>query len=172
MASHGLGEAVDRRPPLLAEEKQDGRDERAGVADADPPDEVDDVERPADGDVVAPDADAGQQELADRQVQEHQQRKRDPEAEEPTDRRATRQDDGANRVGDGVERVARRDDRRRPLRHRVEAAGVGDVFLGGHQWFPSPSALAAVGGSKLVFGFRTIAKYVVRGRVFSSSSRP
>ena len=45
---HRLGEAVDRRAPLLAEEQQDRRDQRAGVADTDPPDEVDDVERPAD----------------------------------------------------------------------------------------------------------------------------
>ena len=34
------------------------RDERPGVADADPPDEVDDVEAPADRDVDSPDADA------------------------------------------------------------------------------------------------------------------
>ena len=55
---HRLGEAVDRRAPRLPEQQQDRRDQRAGVADADPPDEVDDVEGPADRDVVAPDADA------------------------------------------------------------------------------------------------------------------
>ena len=55
---HRLGEAADRHAPLLLEQQQDRRDQRAGVADADPPDEVDDVERPADRDVVAPDADA------------------------------------------------------------------------------------------------------------------
>ena len=55
---HRLGEAVDRRAPLLAQQQQDRRDQRAGVADADPPDEVDDVEAPADRDVDAPDADA------------------------------------------------------------------------------------------------------------------
>ena len=55
---HRLGEAVDRRPPRLLEQQQDRGDQRAGVADADPPDEVDDVEAPADRDVVAPDADA------------------------------------------------------------------------------------------------------------------
>ncbi len=55
---HGLGEAVDRGAPPLLEEEQDGADQGAGVADADPPDEVGDVEGPADRDVVAPDADA------------------------------------------------------------------------------------------------------------------
>ena len=73
---HRLGEAVDRRAPLLAEQQQNRRDQRAGVADADPPDEVDDVEGPADGDVVAPDADAGHQQVADGHVQDHQQRRR------------------------------------------------------------------------------------------------
>ena len=45
---HRLGEAVDRRAPLLAEEEEDGADQRAGVADTDPPDEVRDVPGPVD----------------------------------------------------------------------------------------------------------------------------
>ena len=45
---HRFGEAADRHAPLLLEQQQDRRDQRAGVADADPPDEVDDRERPAD----------------------------------------------------------------------------------------------------------------------------
>ena len=55
---HRLGEAVDRRAPLLPQQQQDRRDEGAGVADADPPDEVGDREAPGDRDVDAPDADA------------------------------------------------------------------------------------------------------------------
>ncbi len=55
---HRLGEAVDRRAPLLAEEEEDGADERAGVADTDPPDEVRDVPGPVDRRRVSPDADA------------------------------------------------------------------------------------------------------------------
>ncbi len=61
---HRLGEAVDRGAPLLAQQQQDGGDQRAGVADADPPDEVDDVEAPADGDVDAPDADAPEEQVS------------------------------------------------------------------------------------------------------------
>ena len=60
---HRLGEAVDGGAPLLLEEEEDRADERAGVADADPPDEVRDVERPGDRDVVAPRADADEERL-------------------------------------------------------------------------------------------------------------
>ena len=62
---HGLGRAVDRGAPLLAQEAQDRRDERPGVADADPEDEVDDVPRPVDRVAVAPDADAGRDQVDD-----------------------------------------------------------------------------------------------------------
>ena len=55
---HRLREAVDGVAPLLEDQQQDGRDERARVADADPPDEVDDGEPPRHRDVDAPDADA------------------------------------------------------------------------------------------------------------------
>ncbi len=53
---HRLGETVDRGAPFLAQQQQDRRDQRAGVADADPPDEVDDGEGPRDRDVDSPDA--------------------------------------------------------------------------------------------------------------------
>jgi hypothetical protein len=65
---HRLGEAVDRRAPLLAEDEEDGADERPRVADADPPDEVRDVPRPVDRRRVAPDADAPVEEVADAQT--------------------------------------------------------------------------------------------------------
>ena len=80
---HRFGEAVDRRPPVLLEQQQDRRDQRAGVADADPPDEVDDVERPADRDVVAPDADALQEQVADRHQQEVQEQEPDQRRDDP-----------------------------------------------------------------------------------------
>ncbi len=46
---HRLRRAVDRRTPSLPEEEKDGRDERPGVADADPEHEVRDVPRPPTG---------------------------------------------------------------------------------------------------------------------------
>ena len=55
---HRLGESIDRGPPVLLEQQEDRRDQGAGVADPDPPDEVDDREAPHHRDVDPPDADA------------------------------------------------------------------------------------------------------------------
>ena len=55
---HGLGEPIDRVAPALIQQKQNRRNQRAGVSDADPPHEVRDGESPADRDHDAPNADA------------------------------------------------------------------------------------------------------------------
>jgi fructoselysine-6-P-deglycase FrlB-like protein len=39
---HGFGETVDRRTPILFHEKENGGDQSSGMADADPPNEIDD----------------------------------------------------------------------------------------------------------------------------------
>ena len=78
---HRFGEPVDRRAPSLLEQQQDRGDQRAGVADADPPDEVDDREAPADRDVDAPDPGALQQQPGDR----HPEHPHDEEAERDDD---------------------------------------------------------------------------------------
>src|SRR5215813_2039506 len=49
--SHGLRETIDRLAPLLAQQQQNSRYQGARMADADPPDEIDDREPPCDGDV-------------------------------------------------------------------------------------------------------------------------
>jgi hypothetical protein len=51
---HGFGETVDRIAPRLIQQQQNRRDQRSGVADTDPPDEVDDREAPADRNVDTP----------------------------------------------------------------------------------------------------------------------
>ena len=56
---HRLGEPTDRGAPGLPRKDQQRRDQRAGVADADPPDIVRDGIAPHDAGVDAPDADAG-----------------------------------------------------------------------------------------------------------------
>jgi hypothetical protein len=61
---HGFRGSVDRGAPILVEEQEDGGDERAGVADTDPPDQVHDGETPADRVVDAPDAQAFPEEVA------------------------------------------------------------------------------------------------------------
>ena len=48
-----------------------------GVADTDPPHEIDDGEAPAYRDVDAPDADAEQEQVGDRDHQQHHQTMRD-----------------------------------------------------------------------------------------------
>ncbi len=123
---HRLGEPVDRRAPVLLEEQQNRRDQRAGVADADPPDEVDDVERPADRNVVAPDPDALGQQVGERDRQAHQKHERDARDDEPRERRVLRQDDRRQLVGDRPEAVPRRDDRQR--RAKVVLCGYWEAF--------------------------------------------
>ena len=90
---HRFGEAVDRRPPRLLQEQQDRGDQRAGVADADPPDEVRDLERPADRDVVAPDPDALDDQVATDTNSTIVSRNDDAEAASTSRSRLARQDD-------------------------------------------------------------------------------
>ena len=113
---HRLGEAVDRRAPLLPEEEQDGGDQRAGVADADPPHEVDDVPAPGDRDVDAPDADALEEEPADRDEEQVEQRERDARRPGYHHFGVLREDDRADLVGERRRRVARREMGRRDAR--------------------------------------------------------
>ena len=55
---HRFGEAVERVAPVAAHQQQQRGDQRAGMADAEPPDVIVDGEGPVDRDVEAPDADA------------------------------------------------------------------------------------------------------------------
>jgi hypothetical protein len=55
--------SVDARAPVLTEQEQDGGNERAGVADTDPEDEVNDRKAPRDRLIVTPHADAGQDQV-------------------------------------------------------------------------------------------------------------
>ena len=69
---HRLGSTVDRGAPVLPEEEQDRRDERPGVPDADPPDEVDNIEAPGNRNINPPDANADGKQHRQR-VEIHQQ---------------------------------------------------------------------------------------------------
>ena len=57
---HRLGHAANRRAPVLPRQKEQRGNQRAGVRDADPPDEIHDVPAPHHRMIVAPDADAGE----------------------------------------------------------------------------------------------------------------
>ena len=108
---HAFREAVDRRPPALFEQQQDRRDQRAGVADADPPDEVDDREAPADRDVDAPDPRALDQQPGHGHAQHAHDHEADGHDDEPGQRRVAAEDDVADLVADRGERMARLDER-------------------------------------------------------------
>ena len=125
---HRLGEAVDRLPPLLPEEEQDRRDQRAGVTDADPPDEVGDREPPGDRDVDPPDADADVEQHRDRHREQRDQAEPDREAEEPSASRAAGEDDAGDLVGDRGIGVRCGDDGRGGRgRHLRRARGWGST---------------------------------------------
>ena len=149
---HRFREPVDRRAPVLLEEEQDRGDQRPGVADTDPPDEVDDRKAPADRDVDAPDARALEEQVREREAQHRQAHQADEKAEEPAERVTPRQDDRRDFLGNAGERVPWRDDRRRSV-----------------SWFRiHQCSVSRISG----LGFLSAARYVVRGRVFSSSRRP
>ncbi len=93
------------RAPFLAQQAEDRRDERAGVADADPEHEVDDVPGPIDRIGVAPDADARGDEVNQAGDGERGDNRREAEAPPPP-HGGLALDDAADFFGDPVEVAA------------------------------------------------------------------
>ena len=121
---HRLGESVDRRPPVLLEQEEDRRDQGAGVADADPPDEVDDREAPHHRDVDPPDADAVVKQHGDRHEQEQRERRADAHAQKPAPVVGPHQHERTDLVGHRGIGVLRPQDRRgRPRIGRFRIGG-------------------------------------------------
>ena len=96
---HRLRRAVNRSAPALAQQEKDRRDERSGVADADPPDEVDDRPPPHDRMVQAPNAHSRRNEVADHRHQHREQHHAGNEGPPPPRGRLTL-DDAGNFVSD------------------------------------------------------------------------
>ncbi len=144
---HRLGEAVDAGAPLLPEQEEDGGDQRAGVTDTDPPDEVGDVPGPGDRAVVAPRADAHREEVAEGggHPAEHGQ---GPDEEDPPPARRLVLGHARHRLGDVIER--------RVGRQQVRLADLGDGRMRAHQ---------AISG----FGLRMRPRKVVLGCVPTST---
>jgi hypothetical protein len=88
---HGFGKAVDGIPPGLLEEQKNRRNQRAGVADTDPPDEVDNGKAPRDGDGDAPDAGAFKEEPGNGDHEQHGDAAGKRKAEEPAQGSMSRQ---------------------------------------------------------------------------------
>ena len=164
---HRLGEAVDARPPLLVHQQQDRGDQRAGVADADPPHEVDDREAPGDRDVDAPDADADVEQPADR---------RSPGSAAGRSRPGSR---STSRAGAGRSRttppIASPTDTR-PCLFCTSGCISGSSGSPSGGRVPGGSSAVATSGPLLRHGRDSdsadAARCVSRGIVFSSASRP
>src|SRR5262249_45472283 len=124
------------------QEEQDGGDERAGVADADPPNEIDDGESPADGNVDAPDARALCEEPADGDSHQGREAESNYKTHIPTEGSWAGKNDRTDLIGDRTEGVSR-------SQHRCQATDLGriDWRLAGAHAFSSSG-----------FGFRTAAK--------------
>ena len=191
---HRLGKAVDAGPPLLAEQEQNRRNQRAGVADADPEHEVDDVKGPEDRGVVAPHADAGRDQVAD-QRQRTSRPSDDATAERdvPSQRRLGAFGDRADHVGDRGEVLPAGDQGRPPprvvervvdhcrhgcsialldfvsrcrLRLHLSASVARRLLRVARRLVPlAPRAKAGC-------GLRIRARYTVRGLIFNSASMP
>ncbi len=95
---HGFGEAVDRVAPGLLQQQQNGRDQRTGVTNTDPPDEIDDGEAPSHGNFNSPDANAHQKQVSDRRHQERHQAHADGQARQP----AQADRPGQHGIGNGI----------------------------------------------------------------------
>ena len=80
---HRLGEAIDGRAPFLMEQQEDRGNKSPRVADADPPDKIDNGKSPRDGNVDSPNADAAIEQPRDGEEKNHQQRERNQRAEPP-----------------------------------------------------------------------------------------
>ena len=106
---HRFGKAVDRRAPLLAKEKENRRDQRAGMANPDPPDEVGNIKTPAHRLVDPPNANAAQKELTHGKEKDHKQHKTNRQPHKPGFGRHPRQDDSRNLLCDRPKAMARSD---------------------------------------------------------------
>ena len=88
---------------MLAEQQQDRRDQRAGVANSNPENEVGNIERPADAVVESPDPDAVRDEPGNHRSQVQHRGTGDSQANPPAPSRFSLQRPG-NIISDLIER--------------------------------------------------------------------
>src|SRR5262249_44341413 len=102
-----------------------------------------DGEPPRYGDVNAPDAHASDQQIADGEAEQHHEQERECETRDPAGRRAARQHDRADLVGDRPEGVTGADHRRKV---RLAVDDSGRQLIHGHRFrSPSPQKKCTVG---------------------------
>ena len=141
---HGLGKTVDRCTPRLLKQQQNGGNQRAGVADTDPPNKINDGEAPSDRDGHAPNTHAFDKQIADRSLQHTKKSHGNGNDQYPEDRGVLSEHYPGKAVRNGAEGLARADDRRPyTLGGRMSGAAISYVF--------------SVPDASLGLGFRTAA---------------
>src|SRR5712692_8990398 len=106
---HRFREAIYRVTPRLPQKQKNCGNQSAGVADSNPPHEVDNGEAPPHRDIHAPNAYAPHEQIADDVQHHHRDQERDAKTEEPSHRRRTRQHDRADLADDRSEGMPRLD---------------------------------------------------------------
>ena len=107
---HGLGKPIERIAPFASSQQQQRRDQRAGVADAEPPDVIVDRESPVDGNVDAPDADAAGEQLDDGNHQQQQKRGGEDHRDQPAPLDRKMQGNAGELIGDAADALIGRQD--------------------------------------------------------------
>src|SRR5690606_13672657 len=102
---HGLREAIDRGPPVLPKQEENGADQRPGVADTNPEDEVDDGKAPSHRVRMAPGANAFPNDVAESRAEESKQTERESTCNVPGAWRSGCLHDARHVVRDLGERV-------------------------------------------------------------------
>ena len=90
------------------------------MADSDPPDEIQNVHSPTDGNVHTPFTDADEYQLYNRQHHQLEKGERNREADEPANRRLALQNDRADLVGDRAKGQLSPHDRMRRVNRSVK----------------------------------------------------
>src|SRR5215471_21319372 len=98
------------------------------MANADPPDEVNDRETPPDGDIDAPDPGAPKEQVAEREQQHHRDQKASSEAYDPSHRSGSGQHNGADFVRNRSEGMPGLNNRGPLVRHYGFLEMICDVL--------------------------------------------
>ena len=153
---HRFSRAINGRSPFLPQQKQNCGDERTGVSDTDPPDEIGNVPGPAGGTIVAPDANAAGHQVGKAPAQQHEHGACDADHHPPGFGCTFPFGDATDLLGDVVIRHV-------SFEHGRIAFFANDVRQVNLRQF---SHYASSG-----FVLRILARKEVRGRVLSSASR-
>ena len=140
---HRFRKTINGRAPLLPEQEQNCRDQRARMTDSDPPDEIQNIHSPGDRNVDTPKPNAFEEELRNRQEHQLEEDKRDRKPDEPAGRCFPLQHDRADLVGHRSKRQPRCDNRCR----RVNRTFV--VWFVWHSLCPTNFSLSFVSANFL-----------------------